>query len=146
MSLLVNAVCEAGAPPADSEAAEILSLLREHRASPGPEDMASRRTITNGMEYDAEEVPQVWMREDDALRRRLVTSGRGAEVKDAIPQLDSIEWRYVADHLDDQMSLKLCAPQKVLHPENIKGAPNGHVRAGGRRRFLRACPELIAAS
>ena len=128
--MLVDAVCTTEAPEDDSAAADILNLLREHRASAQEEQ--DDEMEANGMHDDddefAEERLRPWTGQEDDLLCKLAAAHSGppsAKTGGKAPaaQLHMDDWREVAEHFDDRTALE-CANRyrKFLNPENIKGA------------------------
>ena len=128
MSVLLDAVCTAAPPAADSEAAEILNLLREHREAPGP-GRGGDATVDDDCDDPDDDAPHAWTREDDELLRRLTMaqagskpSGRRDAVRAPPQQLNAGKWRDNADHYDEtEPAHSASGYQKYINPESVKG-------------------------
>jgi len=128
MSALMDLLADASVAAAanESEAASILQLLCSAR-NESSELSASDAEQTTTPDADADDAPRPWERDEDDQLRRLVLAKAGPQAKRgpgkaAAPQLETREWRQIAEQFDDRSAMQ-CAHrfQKVCNPDNVKG-------------------------
>ena len=131
MDVLADA--SAAAAASDAQAAQILEMMF-HQQPSATEDANDGGTASfddDDVDEDGE-ATRPWTKDEDDLLRRLAMEKAGPQpasrrgvAKPPAPMLEMKAWREIAEEFDSDRTAQACAHrfQKVLSPDNIKGAP-----------------------